>query len=156
MPPREPPQSETIFQAALAVANSEGYLGNAAVIEGLVRDFVANILEATSPDTAFAECDRMALIFSGNEPGFTPIPEWNTREALGMKCAERQDVDPDQSLVDILRATFATYAIQLRGLVEDHANDPEEVWGWQIDQIIEHCTALMLGTIDTLYPAEPE
>jgi hypothetical protein len=156
MPRRGKDQSGSSFQAALAVANSEGYLGNAEFVEGLVRDFVANIIEATSPDTAFSECDRMALIFSGNEPGFTPIPDWNTREALGMKCAERQDVDPDQSLVDILRATFAMYAVQLRGLVEAHASDPVEDWGWKIDQIIEHCTSLMIGTIDTLYPQPPE
>ena len=149
-------QSGSSFQEALAVANSEGYLGNAEVVESLVRGFVANIIEATSPDTAFSECDRMALIFSGNEPGFTPIPGWTTREALGIKCAERQDVDPDQSLVDILRATFAMYAVWLRGVVEDYAGEPEEDWGWRIDLIIEHCTSLMIGTIDTLYPQPPE
>jgi hypothetical protein len=153
---RRKDQSGSSFQAALAVANSEGYLGNSEIVEGLVRDFVANVIEATSPDTAFSECDRMALIFSGNEPGFTPIPEWNTREALGMKCADWQDVDPNQSLIDILRATFAKYAIWARSTVADYANEPNDDWRWRIDLIIEYCTSLMLGTIDTVFPQEPD
>lgn len=149
-------QSESSFQEALAVANSEGYLGNAKVVEDLVRGFVANCVEATGPETIYADCDRLALIFSGNEPGFTPIPEWNTREALGMKCCERHDLDPNQSFVDILRATFATYAVDARDILIEHAKDPEEDWGWKIDGIIEHCTSLMIGTIDTLYPQDPD
>lgn len=156
MPRRRKAQTGSSFQAALAVANSEGYLGNAEVVESLVRDFVANSLEATGPESIYADCDRLSLIFSGNDEGFTPIPEWNTREGLGMKCCERHDLDPNMSLVDILRATFAMYAAQARGILIEHAKDPEEDWGWKIDQIIEHCTSLMLGTIDTLYPQPPE
>jgi hypothetical protein len=41
-------------------------------------------------------------------------------------------------------------------VVEDYAGEPEEDWGWRIDLIIEHCTSLMIGTIDTLYPQPPE
>jgi hypothetical protein len=145
-----------IFQDALAVASSENYLGNAEVVEGLVRDFIANVLEATTADQVFEECSRVALIFSGSQPGYTPVPDWNTREALGMKCAERHDLDPNQSCVDILRATFGMYATQVRGILIEHVDDQEEDWSWKLDQIIEHCTALMLGTIDTVYPFDEE
>lgn len=155
MPRRRKAQTGSSFQAALAVANSEGYLGNAKVVENLVRDFVANSLEATSPDSIVVDSERLALIFSGSEPSFTPIPEWNTHEALGMKCCERRDL-PFMSFADILRVTFLGYAAEARGIMVDHAKDPEEAWGWKIDHIIEHCTALMLGTIDTLYPQKPD
>jgi hypothetical protein len=154
MPRRRKDQSGSSFQAALTVANSVGYLGNAEFVEGLVREFVANIIEATSPDTAFSECDRMALIFSGNEAGFTPIPEWNTREALGMKCCERHNLDPGQSLVDILRATFGAYAVQVRGILIEHSKKADDFWVLKVEQIFCHCTSLMLGTIDILDPQD--
>jgi hypothetical protein len=150
------PAEAAIFQDALAVASSENYLGNAEVVEALARDFVANVLEATNADSAMEECNRMALIFSGNQPGYTAIPDWNTREALGMKCCERHDLDPDQSCVDILRATFGMYATQALGILQEHKDDAQESWDWKLDQIIEHCTALMLGTIDTVYPADED
>lgn len=142
----------TIFEKALEAADVENYLGDFDTVEALVRAFAQNVLEADNEEAIFAEVNRMALIFSGVEQGYTIVPDWHTRDGLGVKACERLDIEPNQSYQDILRSAFADYASQFFDVVAANHDQPEDVWGWQLDAIVEHCTALLVGIIDTLYP----
>jgi hypothetical protein len=142
----------TIFEKALEAANVENYLGDFDTVEAIVRAFAQAVLEADDEATLLAEVNRMALIFSGVEQGYTIVPDWHSRLGVGMKACERLNIDPEQSYQDILRSAFADYAAQLLDVLRANHDQPEDVWGWQIDAVVEHCTALLVGIIDTLYP----
>ena len=147
---------QAIFQDALATSAATNYLGDWETVEGLVRVFVQNVLQAESEQALYDECNRMALVFSGVEQDYTVVPEWHSRDGLGLKACETLGIDPDQSYQDILRAAFADYATQLLELVKTHHDQPQDTWDWQIDALVEEITALLVGLIDTLYPGEDE
>lgn len=144
------------FQRGLQNAAQPGYLGNAVLVESLVRSFAQDVLQATAPDQCYAAVNKIAGVFSGVEDGYTLMPEWHDRMYLGAKACARLGIDPDQSYQDIMRSAFAEYAAQLRTVLNESADLPKDQWDFKIDAIIEHATALMLGTIDIVFPLNPD
>lgn len=134
----------------------DGYLGDSSLVESLVRDFASKVFAAQSIDDAYAAVNAIADIFAGVTEGFVLIEGWHDRGHLGMKACERLAINPDQSYQDILRAAFADYATQLVTIAKQSADKPESDWGWQIDAVIEHAVALMMGTIDLVFPLDED
>ena len=134
----------------------EGYLGNADIVESVIRGWAGEILDADTQEEAMAACDRMGVIFSGGDPAFTMIPGWNDREHLGMMVSRRAGIDPNHTLIDILRGAFIGNGAQLRELLNENDGKPYEEWGWQVDGIVEFLQAMMMGTADVLFPVDPE
>jgi hypothetical protein len=144
------------FQKGLENAAKTGYLGNSTLVSSLVRSFAQDVLQASSPEQCYAAVNKIAEVFSGVTEGYALMPEWHNRMNLGAKACARLGIDSDQSFQDIMRSAFADYAVQLRNVLNDNAERPQDQWDFQIDAIIEHATALMLGTIDIAFPLNPD
>lgn len=135
------------MEAGLGIAAGAGYLGDPEVVESVVRDFAARVLDAQTDDEAKKACDDAAFVFTGIADGFTPMAAWNTRAGLGMSLCANLDIDPAQDYESILRTAFAQYAVQLLSVRAAAADHDEEWIEWNVAVVIEHATSAMLGTL---------
>ncbi|HEY6965892.1 MAG TPA: hypothetical protein VI229_00360 [Burkholderiales bacterium] len=140
-------QTGASLQTSLDAIEAGNYLGDAALVETLVRGWVGDIMGASTPDDMLEACNRLALIFSGNDPAFTPIPEWSTRDGMGRDFAERLGAHPDQNLVDILRTGLSIVGLELVNVARDYEGQPVEKWGWLVDEKVALLVSLFLGTV---------
>lgn len=134
--------------------DSRMYLGNAEIVEALVRDFVSDIATATSAEEAKAAIEKKAIIFCGSDPAYETVSEWNDRLQLGMVICSRVGVDPNQDWMSIMRAGLGKLALEIRGTIQNHADQPIEEWSWQIDAMIEFWTSMLLGTLSLTHPED--
>ena len=78
---------------ALARSAHPNYLGDRAVVRGLVDGFIALLIAraggAVPHEACVTEMERLARIFAGQGQGFAVIGGWNSRDGLG-EAAVRQ------------------------------------------------------------------
>ena len=83
---------------ALRRADHPNYLGDRAVVRGLVDGWIALLIARAGgavPHEAVAEeTHRLARIFAGAERDYAPIGGWNTRALLGEAAIEHAGLDP--------------------------------------------------------------
>lgn len=136
-------------------APASGYLGDISVVDTLVRGYVAALANAETPEAMVAEADRMALIFSGADPAFTPIKGWNSRDELGLYIAKNYGkVDPNAPLLEILKSLFLDGALRFLEAAKAHEKHGPEASEFQIDALVEELVAVLTATWEITYPPE--
>ncbi len=132
--------------------NRQSYLGNAKVVEGIVRGFVGRVAHAKSAQEIETACVQCAEIFAGLDDRFTPIDGWDTRHGLGQVFAERLGCDFSQSTTEILKTGFGVMSRYVLNIIKEHGEGPDDVWQHKIDTLVDYAVAILMGTIDTVYP----
>jgi hypothetical protein len=150
-------QLETLHAGGMAealTAATDAYLGDLGVVETLVRSYIAEVTEAESPDAIVRKADAMALIFAG-VGDYKPVPEWNVRSQLGLYVASRYGkVDPNASLVEILKSLFLDAAQRTLEAVTAVHTKGEEAGRFLIDSLIEELVAVLTGTWEIVFPPD--
>lgn len=149
-------ENKSLGNFATAVQPKAGsYLGDIAVVDSVVRAFIGALAEAETAEQMVAEADRMALIFAGQNPEFSPIPDWNTRDQLGLYIARHYGkVDPNGSLIEILKSLFLDGVIRFIDAVKAQAQLGDEAGQFRIDILIEELVAVLTATWEITYPPE--
>lgn len=127
------------------------YLGDPTVVNALVREFVAGVLnlrarwnETGEDPTAQieAEARRCGDIVLGRDPSFTKQP-YNARHRLGVVIGQAIDVkagdDPGYALFEFLAREALGCSISM-----ESGEDPEKV-GQALDKLIGRAINLVLG-----------
>ena len=149
-------ENKSLGNFASAIQPKAGtYLGDVAVVDGLVRAFIMALSEAETGEQMVAEADRMALLFAGENPDFSPIPGWNTRDQLGLYIAKHYGkADPNKPLIEILKTLFLDGVIRFIDAVKAQAAMGDEAGQFRIDVLVEELVAVLTGTWEITYPPE--
>ncbi len=140
---------------ASAAADGGVYLGSLEAVDVIVREFIsdaADAIDAKDGEALLARVERAALVFAGQEPGFVPIPDWAVRDKLGIYAAERWEIDPNQPLVEILRAMFLMLASEIIEMVKQGSDLDEEDMQFRVDVLAERARATLTGTYEVTFP----
>lgn len=105
---------------ALLRSAHPNYLGDRAVVRGLVDGFIALLIAraggAVPYEACEAEMERLARIFAGKDRAYAVIGGWNSRDGLG-EAAIRQCPLPDMAdgagLDEVLMEVFGTVGLQV-------------------------------------------
>ncbi len=131
---------------------SENYLGDPAVVRGLVGEFVAGVATLPTRDAVVSLIHRMAGIFSGVDRAYTPIEGWNARAKLGYALATRYQVSPDQPMMEIVGSAFGRVAVDLRTLLFREPPPADEEWQFKMRAEIDHLSSVLLGLAEQTHP----
>lgn len=134
----------------------ETYLGSVEVVEQLVREFLHDVAISSDIDTITASVNRFAMIFCGMNPEYQPVPGWNVRLQLGVVMAARLGIDINQDWESVMRTGLAGFALEIKQIIWQHADSPDEDWQWKVDGLIEFWTSLLVGTVDITHPEEED
>jgi hypothetical protein len=129
----------------LAVTTQPGYLGNAAVVEKLVRELIGGALESLDQDDIARRATAFARVFAGMDTDHPPVPEWDTIDGIGMSCATRLGVSSEQNLVDIMRSSALAIVAVALDVVKAHAEDAGAVWQPKIDDVVTYAVSALMG-----------
>jgi hypothetical protein len=135
------------FNMDLSIASKPGYLGRSEVVGGLIENFIQEgVLGAKEPTHAVMAAHRMALIFSGQIKGYTPVPGWE-KDMTEVLC-RRLQIDPSQSPRDILHTAFLDTTEAVYKAVKTLMGDALDAEIRDISTFLAH---LLLGTADAIY-----
>lgn len=140
-----------------AAAKDAQYLGDIAAVDQLVRTFIdaaSDAISAHDGERLMALVDAEALRFSGQMPGFDPIPGWASRNELGLYIAKHWNIEPDPSLLDLVRGLFLRICERIIAIAKQADSLPENDLRFRIDALIEEATATLTGTWEVVYPPE--
>lgn len=142
------------LKAAAAGAMSGNYLGDARLVEQLVRDFMSTVLSERSKwhetgDGKAAEtrinelCASYGTVFLGKSDAYVAQP-WNSLYRLGAYLrAVTPDVDDYDNPVE---AYFQFLAVQaLNGAIELEEGGNEEYVKSQLAEVVEDAVDILLG-----------
>jgi len=114
-----------MFEQSLKYANHPRYLGNYKVVDGLLRDFVAGVMEAESEQQVIDYANRMAEIFSTLDANYIQPEGWANRNQLGKALEDYWDVDNSMTLLSSLRTAFVLFAQMLmQNVIQYHQDEP--------------------------------
>ena len=143
---------------ALARADHPNYLGDRAVVRGLVDGYIALLIAraggAVPHDACEAEMRRLSRIFAGQDRGYAAIGGWNTLDGLGASAVERGPLPADGAdLPTVLAEMFALTGLAvLRTLrAAERSQLGADAAVTHLSAIARRASAILLGTAD----AEP-
>lgn len=144
---------------ALARADHPNYLGDRAVVRGLVDGYIALLIAraggAVPHDACEAEVRRLSRIFAGQDRGYAIIGGWNTLGGLGASAVARGPLPPadDADLPTVLAEMFALTGLAvLRTLrAAERSQLGADAAVTHLSAIARRAGAILLGTAD----AEP-
>jgi hypothetical protein len=150
---------ENIMLEGLDAATADGvYLGNTDAVDILMRSFIsdaADAIEAGNAEAVSGLIDTMALRFAGQEAGYNPIPDWSTRrDGIGLYVATHWGIDPNHTVVDILRGMFAMMAQEIIEWAKAGDSLDDEDLAFRTDALAERATATVTNTYEIVYPPE--
>lgn len=159
--PLRVPDDAATLAAFQAMGGGGRYLGNFAYVEGVVREFIAEVAEAADAgdlNRALKAADDWALRFarpSGEEVG---IAEWHESGRLGLYITRHWPVEPGLNLVDTLRAMFLLVIERLISAMRSNAKgeSSDEALRFVIDTTAEEMAATLTGTWEAVYPEEDD
>lgn len=134
-----------MFENSIDNLNHPRYLGSSKVVDGLIRDFVAGVMNAGSEDALMSVCNRYADIFSGVDSSYVQVEGWANRSKLGHQLEIHVNVEPGQSFVDMVRTTFVIWASELMQAVVESGGSVVDVQP-KIDAFIGKAVAVLMGT----------
>lgn len=109
---------------ALARAGHPNYLGDRAVVRGLVDGFIALLIGRASGAVPFEACEaetqRLARIFAGRDRGYAVIGAWNSLDGLGDAAIRRCGLDPAveaSGLEGVLLEAFGAVGLAVFGVL---------------------------------------
>lgn len=132
-----------MFERSVELLNHRRYLGNHSVVDGLVRDFVARVMDADSEDDVSNASADFANIFGAVDPSYVQVDGWATAAGLGRHLDEFMDVDPSQSFYDMVRTAFLMFAHQLMEAVI--AGGGDEAVQERVDGLIKRFVGILMG-----------
>ena len=146
---------------ALARADHPNYLGDRAVVRGLVDGYIALLIAraggAVPHDACEAEMYRLSRIFAGQDRGYAPIGGWNTLDGLGASAVARGPLPPvdGADLATVLAEMFALTGLAvLRTLrAAERSQLGADAAVIHLSAIARQASAILLGTADA-EPAE--
>jgi len=145
---------------AKAARSAGVYLGDTEAVAVLMQSFIAALADAYGEGDAAKVthlADVEALRFAGQMDGFTPIPDWASRENLGLYAAKHWSLQPDGGLVEILRGVFLMAASTVGDIIiAAHGGEADDQTQFRIDMLVEALTATMTNTWEIVYPPEDE
>jgi hypothetical protein len=139
------------FVAALELASRPNYLGDTAVVVGLLRNLALTALKRRETLPAEdanklneADCWRLAGIFLGRDRHFTPMP-WNSEGQVARFVAQQLDW-PDSRPELVMRNMFAGFIGDFYRLADYVAEGAtEDNWVFQVQGQVETYRDLLLG-----------
>jgi len=133
-----------MFEKSIHLANNPRYLGNYRVVDALLRDFVAFVMEAESEQQIMERSTRMAEIFAGLDNNFFVVAGWANRGQLGRALEEHWSVDGGQSAFDMLRTAFILFAQMLmQNVIQYHQDEPR--LHKRTDDLIRRFAGVLMG-----------
>ena len=146
---------------ALARADHANYLGDRAVVRGLVDGYIALLIAraggAVPHDACEAEMRRLSRVFAGQDRGYAPIGGWNTLDGLGASAVARGPLPPvdGADLATVLAEMFALTGLAvLRTLrAAERSQLGADAAVTHLSAIARRASAILLGTADA-EPAE--
>lgn len=151
--------------AIAPLVSEKPYLGDPAVVDGLVRGFVSDMMNRHADggdrsaliDADKNACNVLAENIAGMHPDdYVPMPQWQSRQGLGFALAARLGLDPDQAFIDICRGACGMLALEIYEAEKAALSGaPDHQWKFFVDAAIETYSSLFLGTIDLTHPEEP-
>lgn len=133
-----------MFEQSIAVLNHPRYLGNYRVADGLVRDFVAGVMNADTEDKILESTAKYADIFAGSDANYLQVDGWCNRSKLGSNLEQFMNVDGTQSFYDIVRTAFVIFAQQLMEAVVKGGGDTPKVRA-EVDRLIKRFVGILMG-----------
>ena len=157
--------------AGLMQAVQPNYLGSPDVVKGLLEPFFEVLIArrvALAKGQGYKEaCEavskaihRLCQIFSGEEPGFTPIGTWNSREQLGTVAIHAFNLDPDycsdESLYFVLSEGLGAVSLKamemIKGFDQDFGAEKEETLYPQLGRMIGFVATVLMGSHTVAFP----
>jgi len=133
-----------MFEKSIHLVNNPRYLGNYRVVDALLRDFVAFVMEAESEEQIIERARRMAEIFSGVDNNFFVVAGWARRDQLGQALEDYWSVDSSQTLFNSLCTAFALFAQMLmENVVQHHEDEPK--LNKLTDDLIRRFAGVLMG-----------
>lgn len=133
-----------MFERSIDLLNNPRYLGNYKVVDGLVRDYVANVMNADTENDIFVASGKMANIFAGLDANYIQVDGWCDRFKLGAHLEQFMNVDGEQSFYDSVRTAFVLFAQQLMQALMQGGGDTPEVRA-AVDGLIKKFVGILMG-----------
>lgn len=147
--------SQDGFAAAVAGVAGQNYLGDPAVAEGLVRDFLTTVFTVRASwneggDGAAAQaklatlCQRYGAVFMGESPAYVAQP-WNSPHRLG--CYLRAAVADAGDFASPCEAYFHFLAVQAlnAAIALEEGTLAEEVVKASMNEVVDDAVDVLLG-----------
>jgi hypothetical protein len=142
--------------AALNNAAKENYLGDPAIIDGLLQLYGKEIVDrldevaagritnraAGMEDTKGAT--RLARIFTGKEAGYQPMGTWNTGGELS-RFLRREFGITEKDNTDTVEVFMVNFALCIRYAYKLMQEDPISDWQGSIDDSLQIFSGCLLG-----------
>ncbi len=148
-----------LLHSVRSATGDKPYLGDLSVIDGIVRQFVAGILERfekvghgimTPLDAANmdkAECTRLGELFCGADATYEPVRGWTDGGLAGyVRGRMNETVSPDEPNASVLAQAFAQLAHTVYGVIgSSAAEDGLERHQSALEDAIRSLTWLLIG-----------
>jgi len=141
------------FATALEQAAKPNYLGDPAVVEGLLRQYamecVARLvdgkerLEAAKID--WAEAAKLADILLGKSPEYPSMAGWNKPGIIDRWLVDQTQVLGDTAEERVAR-TLVIYLCRMYDLLVQSQNDPQDSDQILVDAIVQEFTLVLMGS----------
>jgi hypothetical protein len=142
-----------MFEQSINELESGHSLGDTKVVGRLAGQFIDGVVNAANVTAVLTTVNRYADIFAGLDDSYTPVPDWNDGRHLGRLLARRLSVVDSQASIDTFRAAFGVLAREALGIVKDSVGKDDAKVQAEVEALKRYMVALLLGTVDTLYPA---
>lgn len=133
-----------MFDQSLDLLSHPRYLGSHKVVDGLLRDFVAAVMNSESEEDMLRATEKSANIFAGLDANYPTIPGWAQADKLGRDLAQFMGVDDQQSFYDEVRTAFLVFATMLMQAVVDNEGD-EDAQKAAFDHLLSMFAGVLLG-----------
>lgn len=152
------------FVAALTAATQPNYLGSPEVVSGLIQRVISARVDhagkAISHEDEARIRHEVCNAFCDDAAGFTRIPGWHNREALGSAVVAAFDLDPSycegEDLYFVVSEAMAALSQHVRHLLKDFTADSGATWERnalpQLNDIHRFVVSVFLGTNDVAFP----
>ncbi|MFN4014221.1 MAG: NUDIX domain-containing protein [Reyranella sp.] len=154
---RSEPQEDG-FVAAIAVATQPNYLGSPDVVSSLIQRVIVAIVDRSK--NMYDTFDDVCRAFCEDGTGYTRMPGWHTRTALGEALIRFFDLDPndckDETLHYVIREAFANLLIHILHIRKALEADSKAEWdpdGFaRLRDIHQFTNTVFLGTNGIAFP----
>ena len=162
---------EDPFVAGLKEALKPNYLGSPDIVKGLIEPFFKALIArriALAKGEGYKEaCEavskanhHLCRIFSGEEPDYTPIGTWNSREQLGAAFIYAMNLDPDycsdENLYFVLSEGLCAASIKAAEMIkafdQDFGAEKEETLYPQLGRMIGFVATVLMGSHTVAFP----
>ena len=162
---------EDPFVAGLKQSFQPNYLGSPDIVKGLMEPFFQALIArriALATGQGFKEACKavsdenhhLSKVFSGEEPGYTPIGTWNSRDELGAAAIQALNLDPDycsdESLYFVLSEGICGVSIaaseMIKAFDKDFGADKKDILYPQLGRLIGFLATVLMGSHSVAFP----